>query len=100
MRADGRLDALPEGGVDLPALGGQYLLHAGEGAEHHAGAHADHASAPILFDHLCIVPPWQRHPARLGHGAYGLAARRRHPVAAMGQQGGSILLEAVGDQHR
>lgn len=56
MWADGDGDALNERRVDLPAVCGQHVLDPSQGAEHHAEAHTDQASAPILCDHLRIEP--------------------------------------------
>jgi hypothetical protein len=65
-----------------------------------AVAHADHASAPLLFDHLRIGQRWPRHPAGLGRGACGLAARRLDPLAEMREPGGGILVEPVRQKQR
>ena len=42
----------------------------------------------------------QGHPARLGRWACGLPARWLHPLTAMRQQGGRILLEPIGEEQR
>jgi hypothetical protein len=60
-----------------------------------AVAHADHASAPLLFDQLRIEQREPRHPVGLGREAWGLAARRLEPLAEMREPGGGILLEPV-----
>jgi hypothetical protein len=100
MLANRSIGPLNEGGLDLPAGRGQHLINSGHGAEHHAVAHADHASPPILFDHLRIEQCGQRHPAGLGSGACGLAAWRLHPVAEMCQQCSPILFEPIGEKQR
>jgi hypothetical protein len=58
-------------------------------------AHADHASAPLLFDHLRIEQRGPPHPAGLGRGACGLAARQLDALADMRKPGGGTLLKPV-----
>jgi hypothetical protein len=65
-----------------------------------AVAHADHASAPLLFDPLRIEQCRPRHPAGLGRGAWGLAARPLEPLAEMREPGGGILLDPVRQKQR
>ena len=49
MLADGEIDPLDEGCVDLPALRGEHLLDGGQGAEHDAMAHADQAPPAVTL---------------------------------------------------
>jgi len=65
-----QVEPLDKGRLDLPATGRQHLLDGLQGAEHHAGAHADQTPAPHGLDHLGIEQLWLRHPARLGHRAF------------------------------
>jgi hypothetical protein len=75
MLANRAIRPLDDGRVDLPARRGQHLFDLSQGTEHHAVAHADHTSAPRLFDHLRIAPRGPRPPAGLGSGAWSLASR-------------------------
>ena len=54
MLADAEVDALDEGGVDLPAAGRQHLLDRLKRAEYDPVLHADQTPAPHGLDHLCI----------------------------------------------
>src|SRR5512132_3168056 len=100
MLADGEVDALHEGRVDLPAVGGQHLLDGRQGAEHYAATDADQTASACGLDDLRIEQLRQRHPPRLGHGAWGVAALRLHPLTEMRQQRRGVLLEAVGQEER
>src|SRR5262245_60802577 len=86
--------------VDLPATGGQHLLHSLTRSEDHPVTDAYQAPAPRRFDDLRIEQLGQRHPARLGHRACSLAARRLYPGAEMAQQRGPIFLQPVGQEQR
>jgi hypothetical protein len=55
----------------------------------------DTTPAPHRLDHLCIQQPWQRHPARLGQGAFVLASWGLHPVSIVRQQGRHVRAKAV-----
>jgi hypothetical protein len=66
MLADRHVDALDEGGVNLPARRCQRLLDSLPGTEDDPVADACHTPAPVPFDHLCIEQRGQRHPSRLG----------------------------------
>jgi hypothetical protein len=54
MLADRQVDALNEGGVDLPAVSRQHLLDGRQGAEHHAVPDADQPPPARDLDHLRI----------------------------------------------
>src|SRR5262249_5996883 len=97
MLANRAVRTFNEGRVDLPARGGQHPLDSGEGAEHHTVAHANHASTPILFDHLRIEQRGQWHPAGLRGGTLSLPARWLYPGPEVGQERGGIFLEPVGE---
>jgi hypothetical protein len=74
MLADGEVDALHEGGIDLPATRRSDLLNGLEGAEHDAVPHPHQAPPAHGLHHLRVEQLRQRHPARLGHGACAVAA--------------------------
>src|SRR2546428_11362694 len=86
MLADREIDALNEGGVDLPTLWGQHVCDASQRTEHHAMTHLNEPSAPVFLDDLRIEELWHGHPAGLRHGTCGLTTRRLHPLAKVGQQ--------------
>src|SRR5206468_6811192 len=67
-----------------------------EGAKDHALTHPDQPAPPHGLHHLRIEQLRYRHPPGLRRGAFGLAAWWLDPLAAMGQQRGGILLEAIG----
>ena len=99
MLADGEAHALYEGGIDLPATGRQYLVDRLQRAEHDPGPHVDQ---PAM---LRSSPPAHRGVvAQASTGlrgrACGLAARRLHPLSAMGQQSRGVLLEAIRQEQR
>ncbi len=54
MLADAQVDALDEGGVDLPTVHYQPLRDPVQGAKHHVVPHADQAPAPHGLDDLRI----------------------------------------------
>src|SRR5215813_3561173 len=96
--ADGQVEALNEGRVDLPTARREHLLDGLKGPEHHAVTHAYQAPAAHRLHHLRIEQLRLRHPARLGVWPLVLAAGRLHPLAAMGEERGGVLLEAVGQE--
>src|SRR5881628_1271408 len=61
-------------------------------------AASDHASTPILFDHLGIEQRGQWHPTGLRGGTLSLPARWLHPGPEVGQKRGGICLESVGEE--
>src|SRR5262245_63837294 len=69
MRTDAQVDALDEGGIDLPAASRQHLLHRLQGAKHDPMLHSDQAPAAHRLDDLRIEQLGQGHPARLGDRA-------------------------------
>src|SRR4030095_3667291 len=75
MLADAQVDALNEGGVDLPAAGRQHVLDPRMRANHDAMTHPYQAPPPHGLHHLCIEQLRLRHPARLGCWALRLLAR-------------------------
>src|SRR2546428_5913097 len=87
MLADAEVDPLYEGRVDLPAQQGQNLIDRLQGAKYHAVLHVAQAPPPNSLDHLRGEPRGQRHPARLGLGAFGLATWRLPPGPRVGQPG-------------
>ena len=87
MLAQAEVDALHEGGVDLPTAGRQHLLDRCQRAEHDAVLHVNQAPAPHGFDHLGIEQLGQRHPARLRGRTLGPLAWRVHPVPIVREQG-------------
>src|SRR5438128_7406100 len=80
MLADAQVDALDEGGVNLPAAGRQHLLNRLQRTEHDSVLHADQTATPHGLDHLRVEQLWQWHPARLGQETCGLTPWRLHPV--------------------
>src|SRR5262249_39777655 len=70
MLAQVEIEALDEGGVDVPTTRREHLLDGLQGPEHDAVAHAHQAPTPYGLDHLRIQQPWQRHPARLWQRAF------------------------------
>ena len=52
MMAKRQVDALNEGGVDVPPLQGQDVRDLSQSPEHHAVPHADQAAAAVRFDDL------------------------------------------------
>jgi hypothetical protein len=94
MLADAEVDALNEGGIDLPATGRQHLLDRLQRAEHDPVPHADQTATSHGLHHLHIEQLRHSHPAQLRGRSCGLAAWRVHPVPKMGQQGRRILLRA------
>src|SRR2546426_2747569 len=55
MLAQAEVEALDEGGIDLPAAGRQHLLHRLQGAKHDPMPHADQASPAHRLDDLRIA---------------------------------------------
>src|SRR6516164_8211743 len=100
MLADGEVDALDEGGVDLPAVRGQHLLNSRQGTEDHPMAHPHQAPSAYRLDHLRIEQTRQRHPAWLGREALHPLARRLDPLAVVRQQRRRVLLAAIGEKER
>jgi hypothetical protein len=98
MLADGAVDAVNAGGSEGPVVGGQHRLDGSESAEHHVRTDADQAPPARDLDHLGVEPRRQRHPTRLGHGAFGLTALRLPPLPEMGQHRPRGLHEAVGQE--
>src|SRR5262245_59175678 len=76
MLAQVEIEALAEGGVDVPTTRREHLLDSLQGSEHDAVAHVHQAPTPYGLDHLRRLPPWQWHPARLGQRAFGLTPSR------------------------
>src|SRR5262249_57988093 len=74
--ADGQVEALNEGRVDLPTARRVHLLDGLKGPEHHAVTHAYQAPAAHRLHHLRIEQRRLRHPAPLRGRTFGLSARR------------------------
>ena len=100
MLADGEVEALNEGRIDVPAVRGQYLLDSGQRAEHDPVPHADQTATPHGLDHLRIEQPGRWHPARFRRRALGPLARRLDLLAVVCQQRRRVLLEAIGEEQR
>src|SRR5262249_45204525 len=79
MLADAQVDALDEGGVDLPAAGRQPRLDRLQRAAHDPVLHADQTATPHGLDHLRREQLGQWHPARLWQGTCGLTPWRLPP---------------------
>src|SRR6266540_7413345 len=65
MLADREIDALHEGGIDLPTVYREHLLDGLKGPKHHTVCDADQALAAHGLDHLRIEQLGQGHPAWL-----------------------------------
>src|SRR2546426_10957767 len=90
--ADVEVESLNKGGVDLPTTRRQDLLDGRQRAEHHAVLDLDKAAAPVRLHDLRIE--------ELGQGPFGLTPLRLPPIAKVGQQGGAVILEAIGQKKR
>src|SRR5262249_50717148 len=95
MLADAQVDALDEGGLDLPAVRRKHLLDGLEGAEHDAMRYGDQVPVPYGLDDLRIEQVGLWHPARLGRWTLRLPARWLHPLPIVGQQGRQIRAKAI-----
>src|SRR5215813_14228894 len=98
MVANRQVDPLDEGGVDVPALGGEHLLDTSSRAEDHPLAHTGQATTAVPFNDLGIEQRGLGQPTRLGYWSFGSTARRLHPLPKVGQQGGGIMLEPIGEK--
>src|SRR5215467_271841 len=98
MLPDGQVEALDERGVALAAKGSQPGIDGLQGTKHHAMPHVDQTAPAHRLDHLRIQQCGPRHPARLGRWPLCSLAGRLHPLAAMGEERGGVLLEAVGQE--
>src|SRR5215510_1667686 len=76
--------------VDVPAAGGQDLLHGGLCAEDDAVLHLHEPPPSHRFHPLRLEQLSKRHPARLGPWASRLAARWLHPVPEMRHDGSEV----------
>src|SRR5439155_16240334 len=92
LLAQAEVEALDEGGLDVPAAGRQHLLHRLQGAKHDPLPHADQTAPAGRVDHLRIQQLGPRHPARLGGWSLVLAAWRLDPWAAMREERGGVRL--------
>ena len=81
MLAQVEIEALDEGGVDVPTTRREHLLDGLQSPEHDAVAHAHQAPPPHGLDHLRVAQLRQGQPARLRCRACGLASWRLQPVA-------------------
>src|SRR5262249_49672126 len=97
MLADTEVEALNEGGVDLPAAGRQHLLDGLQRAEHDPVSHADQTAPPHCLDHLRIEEFRQWHPARLRRRPFVLTAWWLDPLPIMREQSHEILPKAIGE---
>ena len=100
MLSNRQIDPFNEGGVDLPSLRGEHVLHAFQCPAYDPVADVDQPSPSIRLDNLGIAQLGQRYPAGLRRGAYGSPARRLYPLAHVGQQRCGILLEPIGEKQR
>lgn len=100
MLTDIEVKALDEGGIDLPTMCRQDLVHRLQGAAYDAVAPPDQTPLAHGFDHWRIQQWRQWPPAWRGHRACGLAALGVHPVPIVRQQGCQVLPKAIGEQQR
>ena len=70
MLPDGEVDSLHERGIDLPAMRRQHGIDGLQRAKHHTMTDPDQTPSAHDLDHLRIEQLRQRHPARLGQGAF------------------------------
>jgi hypothetical protein len=98
LLAEGEMGARDDGGIDLPARGGQHPLETSQGAEDPPGADTNQASAARGVDALRLAQGGSGHPAGFGRGACDLAAWRLDPVPVVRQQRHRLLLEAIGQE--
>jgi hypothetical protein len=85
-----QIQALDEGGIDLPTPLGQDGLDGLCRTEDDAVCDPDDVPAPVALDHLRIEQPGQRHPPGFELRPFGLAARGVNPLAVMGDERGEI----------
>src|SRR5216683_2611725 len=91
MLADREIDALHEGGIDLPATGREHLLDDLKGPEHHTVSDADQTATPHGLHHLRIEQPGPWHPAWFRRRALCPLAGRLDPLAIVRQQRRHVL---------
>src|SRR6266702_6138492 len=85
MLTDGQVEALDERGVDLAAKWSQHGIDGLQCTKHHAMTHPYQTPSAHGLDHLRIEQLRQRHPARLGPGAFVLASWGLPPVSIVRQ---------------
>ena len=90
-----QVEALDQGGVDLPTPLSQDRFDGRWRAEDDAVLDPDDAPAPIGFDDLRIEQPGRGHPAWLGLRPSVMAAFGLSPLAVVGHQGGKVLTKPV-----
>src|SRR6266446_9781127 len=82
--------------IDLPATHREDLRDGLTRAEDNPVLHPNHASTPVLLDHLGIQEPRNRHPARRAPRAFVVAARGVNPPTKVTQDGRPGALEPIG----
>jgi len=75
MLAKGKVHALDEGGVDLPALGREDVLDPRQGTEYHTRTHRHQPAPAGLLHPLRILQLGQGHPPGFWLGAFRPVAR-------------------------
>lgn len=97
---EAQMEPCNDGGVEVPAAGGQELIDRPCCAADHAMLHLDKPPAPRGVDHRRGEESRPRPPARRGPGAWGLAPRGRHPGPARRHKGGERIGGPVAQQER
>ena len=98
--ADVQIQPLHKRGIDLPATRPQDLLDPFHGAKHHTVCHARDTPTPVRLHDLRLQQLGKRYPAGGRPHSFGVVPLRLPPRAKVGQQGGAVLLEAIGQQQR
>src|SRR5215467_16173788 len=80
MLPDDEVEALHEGGIDVPAMRSQHGIDGLQRAKHHAMTHPYQTPSAHGLDHLRREQLRQRHPARLGHWTLCTPAWRLYPL--------------------
>jgi hypothetical protein len=76
------------------------VLDSQPGAEDHTMFDPDDAPTPVWLHNLRVEQTGQWHPPRFGYGAFVLAPFGVPPIAEMGQQHRTVVLEAIGQKQR
>src|SRR5215831_16056970 len=100
LLADREIDALHEGGIDLPTTSREHLLDSLKGSEHHTVWDADQAPAPHGLHHLRIAQPGLWYPAGFRRRALCPLADRLDPLAIVRQQRRHVLAKPVSEKQR
>jgi len=70
MLPEGEVDSFHERGIDVPTKRSEEVIDGLQGAKHHTMTDPDQTPSAHDLDRLRIEQLGQRHPPRLGHGAF------------------------------